>query len=49
MPRAERVDVADLDAGRDIEQLVNELLHVIRRQPRRAERTSISVAGKSAG
>ena len=37
VPRAERVDVADLNAGRDAEQSVDELLHVRRRQPGRAQ------------
>ena len=37
MPSAERVDVANLHAGRDIQQLVGELLHVLGRQPGSAE------------
>ena len=37
MPGAERVDVADLHAGRNVEQFIGELLHVFRRQPGRAE------------
>ncbi len=37
MPRAERVDVADLDTGRNVEQLIRELLHVFRWQPGCAE------------
>jgi len=37
VPGAKGVDVADFDARRNIEQLVNELLHVVRRQPGSAE------------
>ena len=37
MPRAERVDVANLDTGRNVEQRIRELLHVFRWQPGSAE------------
>ena len=37
VPGAERVDVPNFDAGRNVEQFVDELLHVFRRQPGSAE------------
>ena len=37
VPRAERVDVADFNARRNAEQFVDELLHVRRRHPGRAQ------------
>ena len=50
VPSAERVDVADLDAGRNVQQLVGEIASRLPGGNQDApSRTSISVAAKSAG
>ena len=42
VPGAERVDVADFDTGREVEQCLGKLLHVVMGNPRRAK-TDINI------